>query len=314
VFVTGANGFIGAALVDRLRALGHDVAGVDLRPDPAAGVVAGSTTEPETWADALHGVATVIHTAAVVSNVATHEQAWRVNVLGTRRVLEAATAAGVGRFVHLSSVYTFGYDYPDGVDETYPIRVTGDIYPDTRVNSEAVVWTAHAAGEIGCTVIRPGDVYGPDSVWVREPLRMIKAGQMVLPDAGRGTFTPIYIDDLVDGILLAAASPAAAGQVFTLTDDSSVTCADYFGRLADMADGSVRSLPGITVGAVGAVGALMRALGRDNELTAATMRYLQRPGGYSNRKAREVLGFAPRTTLDDGMRAVEAWARAEGLL
>jgi hypothetical protein len=67
----------------------------------------------------------------------------------------------VRRFVHFSSVAAYGFDFPDGVDETYPVHVNRDVYTDTKVNSEAVVLAAHAAGVIEVTVIRPGDV------WVR---------------------------------------------------------------------------------------------------------------------------------------------------
>ena len=132
----------------------------------------------------------MIHTAAIVSNAASLDEAWTVNVLGTRRILAAAAAAGVSRFVHMSSIMAFGFDYPPGVDETYPVQVCGHSYPDTRVNSEAVVLAAHAAGEIDCTIVRPGDVIGPGSVWVRESIRLAKAHQMVLPARRQGGLHP----------------------------------------------------------------------------------------------------------------------------
>lgn len=315
VFITGANGFIGRALAQRLRKLGAQVSGVDLDPDPDGGVLAGSTTEPDGWAYALDGVDAIIHAAAIVSNAAGYDAAWTVNVLGTRRVLDAAVAAGVPRFMHVSSRVAYGYDYPDQVDETYPVRVTGHTYGDTRVNSEAVVMTGHAAGEIDATVIRPGDVYGPGSVWVREPLKMIKARQLVLPARGNGVFTPIYIDNLVDGMLLALTNPDASGQVFTLTDGYGIACKEYFGRLADMACGSVLMVPTpVALQLSRAAGAVLRRLGQHSELTDATMLDLSRTATYSTDKARTVLGFESRVPFDDGMRAVETWARQEGLI
>lgn len=315
VFITGANGFIGRALAQRLRELGAQVGGVDLRPASDAGVLVGSTTDPDGWSEALDGADAIIHTAAIVSNTANYEDAWTVNVLGTRRVLEAAVAAGVPRFMHVSSRVAYGYDYPDGVDETYPVRVTGHTYGDTRVNSEAVVMTSHAAGEIDATVIRPGDVYGPGSIWVREPLRMIKARQLVLPARGNGVFTPIYIDNLVDGMLLALTNPDASGQVFTLTDGYGIACKEYFGRLADMAGGPMLLVPTpVALQLSRAAGAVLRRLGQHSELTDATMLDLARSGTYSIDKARTVLGFQPRVTFDDGMTAVEAWAGQEGLI
>ncbi len=316
VFITGANGFIGRSLATRLRDLGCQVTGVDLKADPGHGVAPGSTTEPSGWADALDGVDVVIHTAAIVSNAASRDQAWEVNVRGTRRVLDAAEAHGVRRFVHLSSVAAYGFDFPDNVDETYPIRVNGFSYTETKVNSEAVVLAAHAAGEIECTIIRPVDVIGPGSVpWVVLPLQMIKKGQMLLPNGGRGIFSPVYIDNFVDGMVLAISSDGAAGQIFILGDGYGVSCSDYFGRLASMAGGKVRTLPtGIAIAIANVIGFTQRRLGQASELNTATMLMLSRRGTYSIDKARKVLGFEPLISYDEGMRRVETWARAEGLI
>jgi 2-alkyl-3-oxoalkanoate reductase len=315
VFVTGANGFIGRAVVARLRELGSQVNGVDLRPGRDLSIVQGSTTRPDDWVHALDGAEAIVHTAAIVSNVATHEEAWAVNVLGTRRVIDAATSARVPRLLHLSSIMAYGFDYPDGVDETYPVRVNGHSYTDTRVNSEAVVMTAHACGEVDATILRPGDVIGPGSIWVREPILMSRRRQMILPARGNGVFTPVYIDNLVDAMMLALVTPAASGQVFTVTDGYPVACRDYFGRLATMANGQMTTLPtGVALGLSRATGSLLRSVGRHSELTAATALMLTRRGGYSTEKARQVLGFEPRVGYEQAMSLIETWARQEGLI
>jgi nucleoside-diphosphate-sugar epimerase len=317
IFITGANGFIGKALAARLRELGAEVTGVDLRPDPEHGIVEGTTTDPAVWADALAGVDTVVHTAAIVSTVAPIDQAWEVNVLGTRKVLDAAIAAGVSRFVHLSSVAAYGFDFPDNVDETYPVRVSGGLssYTDTKVNSEQVVLAAHAAGEMECVVVRPCDVYGPGSVWIREPIALAKAGQMILPNGGKGIFDIVYIDNFVDGMVLVLSSDTAAGQVFNIGDGAPVTCKEYFGRVAGWAGGKTRSVPlSIAAPALNVVGGLQRRIGKPNELGAAAMHLLNRPAGYSIEKARTELGYEPIVEFDEGMRRCEDWARVEGLI
>lgn len=316
IFITGANGFIGRALAERFRALGAQVGGVDLVADPGRAVVAGDITEPERWAAALDGVDTVIHTAALLGAAFPLEQAWNVNVLGTSRVLTASVEAGVRRFVHLSSIAAYGFDFPDGVDESYPVHVNGDVYTDTKVNSEAVVLAAHAAKEIDVTVIRPGDVWGPGSVWVRSPIAELrKPLGFPLPNGGNGIFSPVYIDNFVDGMVLTVASDEAVGQVFVISDGEGVRCADFFGRLATMTGGTIRTLPmRVAAPLADVVGSLLRRFGRKSDLCAGTMWLLNRPGTYSIEKAQKTLGYRPLVTIDEGMTRVAEWARAEGLI
>lgn len=316
VLITGANGFIGRALAARLRELGTTVRGVDLVAAPADDVVAGTTVDPDPWAGQLAGVDAVVHTAALVSNAAPLDKAWEVNVLGTHRVLRAAVAAGVPRFVHISSIAAYGFDFPDGVTESDPVRVSGYSYVDTKVNSEHVVLAAHVAGEIAATIIRPGDVWGPGSrPWTIIPLEMISKGQMILPADGDGIFSPIYIDNLIDGMVLALGAKAAVGQIYNLTDGYGISCSDYFGRLAAMAGGKVRTLPTpLALLLTASLGTIQRRLGITSELTAGTVEMLKRTGTYSVEKARTHLGFEPLVSLDDGLARVQQWARAEGLI
>jgi nucleoside-diphosphate-sugar epimerase len=294
--------------------LGAEVRGVDVVGGP--GVIEGSTLRPQEWADALAGVDLVVHTAAIVSTVAPLERAWQVNVLGTSRVLRASVAAGVRRFVFLSRVAVWGDDFPDGVGEDDPPRVQGRSYADTKINGEAVVLAAHAAGLIDATVVRPGDVYGPGSrPWVVLPLELIRRRQLLLPAGGEGIFTPTYVDDLVDGIVLASCLEAGRGQVFTITDGYGVPCREYFGRLAAMVGGRVRTGPTRpVVGLMAAFGALQRALGQQSELSSNSAGMALRRGTDSIAKAQRMLGYEPAVGLDEGMARTQAWLRESGLL
>lgn len=319
VFITGANGFIGRAITRRLRADGVEVVGVDANADQASGVIAGDISKAGDWQDAVAGCDLVVHTAAVVSNAVDAETTWRVNVLGTRHVVNAAAAAGVRRLVHLSSVRAFSdLDYPDGVDEQWPVRTDGNAYVDTKIASEHVVLQAHAARELGATIIRPADVYGPGSrPWVVLPLEAMKSGSFALPAGGRGVFSPVYVDDLVDGLLAAAAHPDAAGQILTLTGPDTASTAEYFGHLHRMLgrDGSPRTVStGVAVGFAAIVATIARLRGRPTEINPTTVRYLARTGSYSSAKARALVGYEPQVDLDEGMRRTEAWLRSEGLL
>ena len=173
VFITGANGFIGKALTARLRELGAEVTGVDLVGDPANGIVEGTTSDPDVWKDALDGVDAVVHTAAIVSTVAPIDKAWEVNVLGTRKVLDAAIAAGVSRFVHLSSVAAYGFDFPDERRRDLPRASLR--WPEQLHRHEGQL----RAG-------RPGRPRGRrDRVRRRAPVRRLRPGLGVDPRADR---------------------------------------------------------------------------------------------------------------------------------
>jgi nucleoside-diphosphate-sugar epimerase len=315
VFISGASGFIGSVLADRYRSQGTEVRGVDLRADPERGVVEGDVAEEGDWQRHAEGCDLVIHTAAVVGFAQDPEKTWRANVLGTRRMLDAAARGGAGRFVHFSSITAFGFEYPDGADERWPVRPTGDPYPDTKIASEEVVLAAHAAGELPCTIVRPGDVYGPRSRgWTVLPVKMIKSGQMLVP--GEGEITPVYVDNLVDGVVLAADSEEAVGEIFTITDGHAVRTLDFFGRYAAMlGKGPLRTMPApLVAGFATVAGSALRAFGQDTELSAASVAYISRHGTYSIEKARRMLGYEPKIDLDEGMRRTEEWLRAEGLI
>lgn len=316
VLITGGAGFIGRAIAERLRADGDEAVGVDLAPDPVAGVVAGDTTAPEAWRAELDGCDAVVHTAAVVSNAVDLDDQWRVNVLGTRRVVEAARDAGVRRMVHLSSIRAFSDTaFPDGVTEDHPVRPDGNPYVDTKIASEHVALQAHAAGEVEATIIRPGDVYGPGSVpWVLKPLDAIRSGQFLLPAGGGGIHSPVYVDDLVAGVVLALRSPAAAGEIFTIAGPRGVRSDEYFGHLYRMLGRrgpiGIPTAPAIALAV--AADRINRLRGARSEVNAISMRYLARRGTYSIEKARRVLGYEPAVDLDEGMRRTEAWLRETG--
>lgn len=316
VFITGALGFIGRTLSERFAAMGAEVRGVDVKASADGAVVAGDIRSGGEWQKHAEGCELVIHTAAVVSNTAPPDLFWEVNVLGTRRVVEAAARSGGERLIHFSSIRAYSDSrFPDGVDETYPVRPDGHLYVDTKIASEQVVLEAHAAGEIQATVIRPGDVYGPRSrPWTILPVEAIRSGMFLLPDGGRGIISPVYVDNLVDGIVLATSS-VASGQVFNISDGVGVTNADFFGHYYRMLGKKPMFAPAGVARAVFAIaGTVDRLRGKPTEATPDLVEYFLRRGTYSIEKARRVLGYEPRVDLAEGMRRTEAWLREQQLI
>ncbi len=317
VFITGALGFVGRALSTRYRKLGAETRGLDVRADSALEVVAGDVSRPQEWLEHINGCDLVIHTAAIVTNNVSREEAWRVNVLGTRRVLDAAIRAGAKRFVHISSLAAMRFILDDGADEAAPVMPTGNPYVDTKIASEQAVLAAHAAGEIPCTIIRPADVYGPGSrPWTIIPVQMIKKGLFLLPAHGQGIFRAIYIDDLVNGVMLAAEKDEGLGQIFILGGEKRLTCETFFGYYYRMlGKGSPRTMSSSSAIAIAEIGrAIFKALGKQTELGRGAMEMLSKKNTVSNEKAHRLLGWHEQVTLDEGMRRTEAWLSAEGML
>ena len=317
VFITGALGFVGLALSARYRELGAETRGLDVRADPATGVIAGDVARPEDWQSHINGSDLVIHTAAIVTNNVTREESWRVNVLGTRRVLDAAIRAGAKRFVHISSLAAMRFILDEQADETAPVMPTGNPYVDTKIASEQAVLAAHAAGEIACTIIRPADVYGPGSrPWTIIPVQMIQKGMFLLPAHGQGVFRAIFIDDLVEGVMLAAEKDEGIGQIFILGGETATTCEKFFGHYYRMlGKGSPRTMSTSTAIVIAEIGrAIFTLLGRQTEMGRGAMEMLSKKNTVSNAKAHRLLGWHPQVDLNEGMRRTEAWLRAEKML
>lgn len=315
VFITGASGFIGRALGEHYRAAGAEVRGMDLVADPARDIVAGDVAVPGPWQEHARGCDLVIHTAAVVSlRLRDPEGVWRSNVLGTEHALQAAERAGAARFVHFSSVTVFGMEFPDGVDERYPVRPSGIPYPDTKIASEQVVLQAHLDGRMAVSIVRPGDVYGPRSrAWAVQPVELLRARRFVVPDGGRGIFSPVYVDDLVAGVAAVAGSDAAAGQLFTLSGGVGATNREFFGRYATALGVRLPTVPAALARRAAALAALLDRNGT-GDINPRSVDYLLRTGTYSIAKAERVLDWRPKVSVADGMDRTLAWLDAEGLL
>jgi nucleoside-diphosphate-sugar epimerase len=315
VFITGASGFIGRALCERYAADGHEVRGCDLVADPARHVVAGDVAAPGSWQEFAAGSELVIHTAATVSlRLERRDDIWRSNVLGTANAIDAAQRAGARRFVHFSSVTVFGLEFPDGVDEGYPVRNTFIPYPDSKIASEQVVLQAHLDQKVECTVVRPGDVYGPRSrVWATVPAELIRQRRFVLPGLGRGIHSPVYIDNLVDGVVLASTTANAAGQVFTLSDGIGVPYREFFAPYAELVGRRLLLAPtSVALGAAAVVQRLARLQPGDNDVNPGSARYLLRRGTYSIEKAKKMLGWEPKVGLQLGLERTVGWLREQG--
>lgn len=319
VLVTGASGFIGGALARRLHALGADVVALERTPgagDPlrAEGltVVRGDVTDAARMAELLaEDVEVVFHLAAWLSGRRPAD-ATRVNVEGTRALAAFAAKAGAQRFVFTSSIAVYGAPGDADVDEQTPVKPFGDPYGDSKIAAEAALWDIARETGMQTVVVRPGMVYGPESPgWSVRMIRSAAEGTMPLIGGGRGTAYPVYIDNLIDLLLLAGTHPAAPGKTFNGVDDGPVTLAQFLGAYMDMI-GTKRAvrLP-CWLAQAGAV--VLNPFVRSYHLPYLIGQICGH-GQIANDHAKQVLGWQPAVSFAEGMRRTEVWLREVGEL
>lgn len=328
--VTGATGFIGGHLAQRLvregyrvRCLVRESSDLSVLEALDVEVARGDLTDAGSLIRAAEDCRFVLHCGALVSDWATIEEIKQVNVAGTRNVLEASAAASVERFVHVSTTDVYGYPGGRGIDEEYVATGFSNWYSETKRAAEAEVRRAERTRGLNVVILRPATVYGPRSEDVIGDIaRAIRARQMLLVDGGSAVAGLLYVENLVDGALLALRNDRALGEAFNLTDGTDITWKRFLG---DVADGLGYPDPRWSV-PYGVAFALAFALEHGYRLLRQTagvktrpllsrqaVQVLGRDQHFSNHKAREALGWEPRVSYQDGLAATVKWLGEEGL-
>jgi nucleoside-diphosphate-sugar epimerase len=328
--ITGASGFIGGRLARRLAHEGHSVRCLVRESSDTSAleeldveIVVGDLTSARSLAGAVEGCSCVLHCAALVSDWATRQEIVAANVGGTRNLLTACADASVRRFVHFSTTDVYGHPGGAAIDEAYTATRFANWYAQTKRDAEAEVRRAHDSGDLNAVVLRPATVYGPGSKDViGEIARAIRARNMLLIDAGRAIAGLCYVENLIDAALLALGHPAAPGQAFNVSDGLAVTWRQLTDDLAEgLGCPSVRwSLPYRLANGIGFSlehgYRLMRAttgLSVAPLLSRQAVQVLGIDQDFSNRKARETLGWEPRVGYADGLGATLDWMKTEHL-
>jgi nucleoside-diphosphate-sugar epimerase len=322
VALTGATGYTGGRLLLALVERGYSVRAL-VRSDlgvpslPGTDVVRGDLRDPLALERLVSGADAVVHTAAVYRTAGHPDDYYRaVNVGGTRSLLEAASRAGVGRFVHTSTVGVHGDVRTPPADETSPIA-PGDIYQETKAEAEALAMRFHQDGALKVVVVRPGAIYGPGERRFLKLFRAIARGRYAVVGSGRPFYHPVYIDDLVEGFLLALTRDEAPGEAFILGGPRYVSQAELAGLVAAATGGRVLPfrVPAWPLQAAGSLlEAVLAPLGIEPVLHRRRVDFWTKSRAFSIEKARRLLGYAPKVDLEEGFARTAASYRELGWL
>jgi 2-alkyl-3-oxoalkanoate reductase len=320
VLVTGATGFLGSRLAAVLAERGFRVRAM-IRPSSDLSRLAGVHLElavadlasRQALAAAVAGQRLVFNCAARVSDWGARAEFFRVNVEGTRNLVEACLEEKVERLVHVSSLSVLGLPR-DGcmVDETTPTADRPEhVYMETKLAAERVVLNGIRRG-LSVSIIRPGVIWGSGEMNLLPRIeRLLRARLFPLIDGGKNRVALSHIANVVDGMIRAALCPKAAGEIYHLTDGEEITAYQVFHGLA-RAFGlppprlrlPFRSL--LTLGAISE--GLASALGytKGPALTRYAVRVLACDCRYDISKARRHLGYAPSVSFEAGVEDLAA--------
>jgi len=319
-FITGASGFIGTHLARQLLQQNWQVSILrhkrDLEDLEGYQVFHGDVRDFHSLKDMFKGTDVLFHLAAALgASRINKKEFFAINVLGTENVLKAAAEACVGRVIHFSSAGVFG-----SVRENHPVKETHvpsprDVYDKTKLEGEKIALQFADKGE-NVVVIRPGWVYGPGDHRTFKLIKAVASKKFLLVTTGTTRQTPVYIDDLVQGILLCA-EKAGTGEIYHLAGKEDLTVKEIIQLISQATNVHFSQFPLPIFALRVAAWKLEKTfslLGREAPLTRGKLAFFIHPKPLSIQKAKTDLGYAPECDFKTGIETAVAWYRKNGWL
>jgi len=319
-FLTGASGFIGSYLVEdllqkkwQIKALLHKS---NISREEEIEVIRGDIRDIHALRNALRGTDVLFHLAAALgSAIINQKEFFDVNVVGTKNVLKAAQAENVKKIIHLSSAGVLGSIRQNEIAaEDYSLHPRSS-YDESKLEGER--FALQMAGEgLNIVIIRPGWVYGPGDRRTFKLIKAIDKKKFVLVTKGKTWQTPIYIDDLIKGILLCA-EKGKKGEIYNLAGGEVLSVREIVETIASATGKKIPpfTLPFFPVKFTAWIAEkIFFLLKREAPLNRAKLSFFIHPKPLSIKKAEKDLGFAPQINLKNGMDLTVRWYKEHNWL
>lgn len=321
ILVTGAAGFIGRKLVECLNAEGAQVTAVDLPgvEFPAWGANVACVHSDLSDAAVLKQLCAqkdlIFHLAFPVSDWEKEEK-FRQALAHSEAICRLAAIAGT-RLIITTSVVVYADKIGKGpITEETPYGRPNGFYTEYKQKQERIALQYAHEHRADIRIVRPANVYGAGSKpWVIEVARVLAKGVPTLVDGGNGRAGLVLLDNLVELLLLVANAEVPRGSIFLAVDDNTVTWRDYFTALASFIGAeNPKSIPRFLAEIAAAGGEFAwKVLGLSGRppLTRQALMLVGADNDFRNEKTRQLLGFVPVKTHEQGMQEIAAYLKSE---
>ncbi|MEI8185954.1 MAG: NAD-dependent epimerase/dehydratase family protein [Chlorobiaceae bacterium] len=317
--VTGASGFIGSHLVKRCIEKGYSVKALVRKGNASiAGlkregvdVVEGDIRQIEAVNSAVKDSDLVFHSAALTSDWGSLKDFRDINIGGTRNICEAVLQNKVKRLVHVSTFESFDHSRLERVDEKTPYSCRNQSYPDTKIKGNEVVWEYVAQG-MQASIVYPVWVYGPGDRTLFPLLADGIRRRQFFYWSHHAPMSMVYIDNLLDLLMLAAEHPGAVGEDFLAYDGEPITFDAVCERIASAIHSPPPSLylPYNFVYILAGMMELLYRMIRSSKrplLTRQAVTLLASHAVPDASKARRFLGWSPGVSQNEGISRTLKW-------
>ena len=329
VLVLGGTGFIGRHLVERLANNGFDVV-VPVRressrkclPTGPLKVVEADLLQPGSLDGLMEGIDTVFHLAAIRGSGWSlgDEDVYRVNVGITKNLMKSAASQTVKHCIYVSSVSVYGHPSNVLVGEEYPCSPVTR-YGQTKYESEKLVKEFQRRGKISSTIIRPVITYGPGDTWgmVAKLISLINSNKYLTIGDGENRVHLIYIDDLIDGLMLILNNPPVWGRTYIFAGEEPITINRLVGIISVALGTRVINLhiptwfAKLTAQSMEFLYRLL-AINKEPLVTLDKIDIMCRDRAFDFKRAKEDLRFAPKVDYEEGIGRTVAWLKAAKLI
>lgn len=324
VVVTGAAGFIGHNLTHYLHERGHFVSGIDLqhpklpvfrRPKERFRFVVGDFRNHDVMRNLCSGADVIIHLASAHLQTSLDDsEYWAINVHSLQPLMNLAQQSGIRRFIHVSSVGTYGNlaDWPADEDsKTHPQSV----YGETKLAGEEQVLEFSNKHDFDAVILRPAWVYGKGCPRTLKLYRALKKRRFVMIGKGENMRHPIYIDDAVEALHRSMMENGAVGQLMILGGDRAVTThelVESFCETLQLPSPAVR-IPfwtGRIIASLMEVG--FDLIGQEPPFSRRTLEFFETNNSFDITRSKNMLNFSPSFSLRDGLADSRDWLMEHG--